>query len=39
MYSQPFAEHPSTTAVAPEFLTANRAPARPAAKSAPDVAP
>jgi len=31
MYSHPFAEHPSITATAPEFLTAKRAPALPAA--------
>ena len=27
IYSQPFESHPSTTAVAPEFLTANLSPA------------
>ena len=37
--SQPFAPHPSTTASAPEFRTANRSPAQPAANSLPAVAP
>ena len=39
MYSQPFAPQPSTTTVAPLFLTANRSPARPAANRRPAVAP
>ena len=39
IYSQPFESHPSITATAPEFLTANLSPACPAAKSFPDVAP
>ena len=39
IYSQPFESHPSTTVIAPEFLTANRSPAWPEAKSLPDVAP
>ena len=39
IYSHPFESQPSTTVVAPEFLTANRSPACPAAKSFPDVAP
>src|SRR2546422_8016632 len=39
MYSQQWFPAPSTTATAPEFRTANRSPARPAAKSVPPVAP
>ena len=39
MYSQPFVPQPSTTAVAPEFLTANLSPACPAANNLPLVAP
>ena len=39
IYSQPFESHPSTTVIAPEFLTANLSPAWPAAKSFPEVAP
>ena len=39
MYSQPFESQPSTTAVAPEFLTANLSPACPAANNFPEVAP
>ena len=35
MYSQPWSPTPSTTAVAPEFRTANRSPARPAANKLP----
>jgi hypothetical protein len=38
MYSQAWAPTSSTTAVAPEFLTANRSPARPAQKSSPPIA-
>ena len=39
IYSQPFVPHPSITVVAPEFLTANLAPAFPAANYFPEVAP
>ena len=39
IYSHPLESHPSTTEIAPEFLTANLSPAFPAAKSFPDVAP
>ena len=39
MYSHPFEPHPSTTVVAPEFLTANLSPASPAAYNSPEVAP
>ena len=39
IYSHPFESQPSTTAVAPEFLTANLSPACPAANKVPDVAP
>ena len=39
MYSQPLESHPSITAVAPEFLTANLSPACPAAYKFPEVAP
>ena len=39
IYSQPLESQPSTTASAPEFLTANLSPAWPDAKSFPDVAP
>ena len=39
MYSQPLEPHPSTTVIAPEFLTANRSPASPAAYNSPEVAP
>ena len=39
IYSQPLESHPSITDVAPEFLTANLSPAKPAAKSFPEVAP
>ena len=39
MYSQPWSPKPSTTAVAPEFRTANRSPAVPLAKNVPPVAP
>ena len=39
IYSQPLESHPSTTVIAPEFLTENLSPAWPAAKSFPDVAP
>ena len=39
IYSHPLESHPSTTVMAPEFLTANLSPACPAAKSLPDVAP
>src|SRR5216683_7058351 len=39
MYSQPWLPTPSTTAIAPEFRTANRSPARPAANNLPAVAP
>ena len=39
MYSQPWSPTPSTTAVAPEFRTANLSPACPAANNFPEVAP
>ncbi len=39
MYSQQWLPAPSITAIAPEFRTANRSPAWPAAKSFPPVAP
>ena len=39
MYSQPFEPHPSTTAIPPEFLTANLSPAFPEANNLPSVAP
>ena len=39
MYSQPFEPQPSITTLAPELRTANRSPARPAAKRWPSVAP
>ncbi len=39
MYSQPLSPQPSTTAKAPELRTQKRSPARPAAKSVPEVAP
>ena len=39
IYSHPFEPHPSTTVVAPEFLTANLSPASPAAYHSPEVAP
>ena len=39
MYSQPFDPQPSITTFAPEFLTAKRSPARPAANNIPSVAP
>ena len=39
IYSQPLESQPSTTAVAPEFLTANLSPACPEANKLPEVAP
>src|SRR6059036_3177193 len=39
MYSQQWSPAPSITATAPEFRTAKRSPALPAANSRPDVAP
>ena len=39
MYSHPLEPHPSTTAVAPEFLTANLSPACPEANKEPLVDP
>ena len=39
MYSQQWSPAPSMTAVAPEFRTANRSPARPPANNSPPVAP
>ena len=39
IYSQPLDPQPSTTDIAPEFLTANRSPAWPAANRFPEVAP
>ena len=39
MYSHPLSPHPSITACAPEFLTAKRSPAIPAAYKVPLVAP
>ena len=39
MYSQPFDPQPSTTTFAPEFRTAKRSPALPAANKRPSVAP
>ncbi|SJT73456.1 Uncharacterised protein [Clostridioides difficile] len=39
MYSHPCAPTPSTTAVAPEFLTQNLSPAIPFINTLPDVAP
>ncbi len=39
MYSQPCAPTPSTTTVAPEFLTAKRWPANPLTNPRPLVAP
>src|SRR4029078_1795571 len=39
MYSQPWSPTPSTTALAPEFRTANRSPARPRRTAVPAVAP
>ena len=39
IYSQALVPAPSTTAVAPEFLTENLSPACPAAKRYPEVAP
>ena len=39
MYSQQWLPAPSITATAPEFRTANRSPAWPAANSLPAVAP
>ena len=39
IYSQPLLPHPSTTALAPEFLTANLSPEIPLAKRLPEVAP
>ena len=39
IYSQPFVPQPSTTEIAPEFLTANLSPACPAANNFPLVAP
>ena len=39
MYSQPWSEQPSMTAVAPELRTANRCPTRPARYAVPPVAP
>ena len=39
IYSHPLDPHPSTTVKAPEFLTAKRSPACPAAYNSPEVAP
>ena len=39
MYSQPLETNPYTTVIAPEFLTANRSPACPAAYNSTEVAP
>ena len=39
MYSQAKSPTPSTTAIAPEFLTAKRSPASPLIKNLPPVAP
>ena len=39
MYSQPWSPTPSTTTVAPEFLTQKRSPATPAINALPLVAP
>ena len=39
MYSQPWSPTPSTTAIAPEFLTAKRSPAMPEKYASPAIAP